>query len=72
MNIENIYPRFRKQFEDYEWEKLNSNFDFKAAVAADDFDKAMELAGRILIGETKSIRKAREMKMGYEIFGRFQ
>jgi hypothetical protein len=71
MNTENEYPKFRKQFKDYQWERLNSNLEFKAAVAGDDFDKAMELAGRILIGETKSLSEARKMKDSYDVFGEF-
>jgi len=66
VNIENYYRRFRNQFKDSQWETLNSNLEFKALVAGDDFDKAMELAGRILIGETKSMSKARKMKKRHD------
>ena len=66
-----VYRRFRKGFSDQQWEKLNSHIEFKEAMTADDLDKAGELAGRILIGETKSLKEAREMKKMHDTFGEF-
>ncbi len=65
MNTDNPYTRFKIQFDENEWATLNSNFQFKTALAADDYDTAAELAARILIGETKSISEGRKMKKEY-------
>lgn len=71
MNAENIHIRFRKQFDDKEWEKLNSHIEFKEALAVDDYDKAGLLADQILFGTAKSLPEAREVKKINEILKEF-
>lgn len=71
MSTENIHARFRKQFDDREWEKLNSHIEFKEALAADDCDKAGLLADQILIGTAKSIPEAKEVKKLNDILKEF-
>jgi hypothetical protein len=66
MNAKNFYARFKGQYEDFQWEKLNSDFGFKEALAEENYDKAGRLADRILIGETKKISAGRKIKKEYD------
>jgi hypothetical protein len=69
MSVSNFWSRFRKQFDDEEWAKLNKNTEFKEAVVSDDKIKAAALADKILVGDAKSKKQAREMKKDHEKFG---
>jgi hypothetical protein len=66
MNAKNLYARFKGQYENYQWEKLNSDLGFKEALAEENYDKAGRLADRILIGETKTISAGRKMKKDFD------
>ncbi len=65
------HSRFRKQYTEKEWSRLDENLEFKEALAVDDLDKAGEVAARILIGETKSLPEARDLKKTHDTFKQF-
>jgi hypothetical protein len=65
------HRKLRNQFNDLQRVKLIANLDFAAALAGEDSDKAMELAGRILIGEAGSLPESRKMKKMHDTFGDF-
>jgi len=50
MNIVTERRRFRRQFNDEQWAALTADTEFKAAWESDDFIRAGERVGPVLIG----------------------
>ena len=69
MSAEDFWPRFRNQFTDEQWTKLNRYSTFRKALLALDSDNIPALADKILIGDAKSLKQKREMDADYKKFG---
>ena len=57
-----FYQRFRGQFSEEVWSRLNESFEFQTALAADDFDKAGLIADTLLHGKADSLKEVKEVR----------
>ena len=69
MSTEDFWPRFRNQFNDEEWAKLNKRSDFREALISADSINIAALADKILIGDAKSLKQQRQMNADHKRFG---
>jgi hypothetical protein len=72
MSVPNFWSRFRKQFTNEEWDKLNKNSLFRKALENKDEVKAGILADQILIGDAKTKSQARQMKKDCDSWADFK
>ena len=67
--IEDFWQRFRNQYSDEEWAKLNLYSNFRNALLSADAANIPSIADKILIGDAKTAKQARQMKSDYKRFG---
>jgi hypothetical protein len=68
--MEDFWQRFRNQFNDNEWAKLIREAEFKQALLSLDEKGIQHIADKILVGNAKTVKEAREMRDYYERFGK--
>jgi hypothetical protein len=62
MNTADFWKRFRRQFSNEEWDKLNESERFKKALLESDEIKAGLIADEILIGKSQTKVYAKRLK----------
>jgi hypothetical protein len=72
MSAQNFWSRFRKQFSNEEWIKLNENSEFRKALDAKDDVKAGLLADQILIGDAKTKKQAKQIKKEHVVWSDYR
>jgi hypothetical protein len=67
MNADVRRTKFRKQFDQEDWDKIMNDPEFTFAWNLGDFDKAGLLADRLIIGEAKTSKEAKKKKFDYDM-----
>ena len=70
MDPEDFWPRFRNQYNDNEWAKLNREAEFRNALLAADEANISAIADKILIGDAQTRKEQRAFKDYYDKFGK--